>query len=136
MWKGVERSTGKIVALKQVKFNASNYKEEGFPIAALREINVLMALSHSSIVKVEEMVVGGKATSIFMVMECMECDLKKAVGGLTEVMTQGEVKEVLRQLCSAVAYMHGKRFFHRDLKTSNILVHKSGKVSNTHNATD
>ena len=59
-----------------------------------------------------------------------QCDLKnkKAVADLDEVMTQGEVKEVMRQLCSAVAYMHGKWFFHRDLKTSNILVHRSGKV--------
>ena len=48
---------------------------------------------------------------------------------LTEVMTQGEVKGVLQQLCSAVSYMHSKFYFHRDLKTSNILVHKSGKVS-------
>jgi len=44
-------------------------------------------------------------------------------------MTQGEVKGVLQQLCSAVSYMHSKFYFHRDLKTSNILVHRSGKVS-------
>ena len=44
-------------------------------------------------------------------------------------MTQGEVKGVLQQLCSAVSYMHSKCFFHRDLKTSNILVHRTGKVS-------
>ncbi len=128
VWKARCKSTNSLHALKQLKFGSSNLSE-GFPLAALREVSVLMSLSHPNIVTVSEMVVGAKATSIFMVMEYMECDLKKAVSSLTEVLTQGEVKSVMRQLCSALSYMHGRYLFHRDLKTANILVHRSGKVS-------
>jgi cell division cycle 2-like protein len=124
VWKAKSKETGNLVALKQVKFPPEN---DGFPMACLREINVLMSLSHPNILRVSEMVVGERSTSVFMVMEYMECDLKDAVSNLTEPMTQGEVKEVLRQLVSAVSYMHAHWFFHRDLKTSNILVHRSGK---------
>ena len=71
----------KIVALKQVKFDDAVSKKVGFPMAALREINVLLDLAHTNIVRVSEMVMGGNASKIFMVMEYMECDLKQAVGG-------------------------------------------------------
>jgi len=50
-------------------------------MAALREINVLLDLVHPNIVRVSEMVTGRDISKIFMVMEYMECDLKKAVGG-------------------------------------------------------
>ena len=53
-------------------------------MAALREINVLLDLAHANIVRVSEMVMGGNASKIFMVMEYMECDLKQAVGGKME----------------------------------------------------
>ena len=43
--------------------------KEGFPVSALREINVLLSLSHESIVSVREMVVGSASDKVFMVME-------------------------------------------------------------------
>ena len=43
--------------------------KEGFPVTALREINVLLSLSHESIVSVKEMVVGSGFDKVFMVME-------------------------------------------------------------------
>ena len=56
------------MALKQIKFDPDMVKE-GFPVTALREINVLLSLSHESIVSVKEMVVGTGFDKVFMVME-------------------------------------------------------------------
>ena len=128
VWRAREKSTNEIVALKQVKF-PSDITKEGFPLAPFREINVLRSLSHPNILNVKEMVVGGDASKCFMVMECMEMDLRDAVDNLTEPLTQGELKHVIRQVLSAMEHMHSRFFFHRDMKTSNILVHKSGKIS-------
>ena len=61
-------ATDEIVALKQIKFDQA-LTHEGFPIAAMREIGVLLALSHESIVTVREMVVGDAFDKVFMVME-------------------------------------------------------------------
>ena len=51
------RSTGQIYALKQVKIGRESAKV-GFPITALREANIMLALRHPNIVRVREMVVG------------------------------------------------------------------------------
>jgi serine/threonine protein kinase len=68
VWKARDTSSDEVVALKQIKFD-SNLTKEGFPIAALREISVLLDLSHECIVTVREMVVGDGADKVFMVME-------------------------------------------------------------------
>jgi serine/threonine protein kinase len=61
-------ATNEIVALKQIKFD-SEMTKEGFPVTALREINVLLSLSHECVVSVREMVVGNSFDKVFMVME-------------------------------------------------------------------
>lgn len=72
------RETGEIFALKQIKFGPETSKV-GFPITALREINILLALQHPNIVRVKEMVVGSSIDKIYMVMEYCENDLKKCM---------------------------------------------------------
>jgi cell division cycle 2-like protein len=54
--------------LKQIKFD-SEMTKEGFPVTALREISVLLSLSHENVVSVREMVVGSSFDKVFMVME-------------------------------------------------------------------
>jgi cell division cycle 2-like protein len=49
--------TGERVALKKVKMGKIS-TNEGFPITALRETNVLLMLRHPNIIRVREMVVG------------------------------------------------------------------------------
>ena len=68
VWKAMDLSTKEVVALKQIKFDPQLLRD-GFPVAALREISILLALSHPNIVTVREMVVGEKFDKAFMVME-------------------------------------------------------------------
>ena len=49
---------------------------KGYPVTALREINILLALQHPYIVKVKEVVVGSSIDKVYMVMEFCENDLK------------------------------------------------------------
>lgn len=142
VWKARDLATTDIVALKQIKFHAAtdNYSsattltssiwKEGFPVTALREINVLLALSHENIVSVKEMVVGDGLDKVFMVMEFFECDLKTALcqastGG---PLAQSELKGILQQILSGIAHMHSHWYMHRDLKPSNILVKMSSSA--------
>lgn len=68
VWKAMDLTTKEIVALKQIKFDPQLLRD-GFPVAALREISILLSLSHPNIVTVREMVVGEKFDKVFMVME-------------------------------------------------------------------
>jgi cell division cycle 2-like protein len=128
VWKARDLATDEIVALKQIKFDAAMSKE-GFPVTALREISVLLALSHESIVTVKEMVVGDAMDKAFMVMEFFEFDLKDGILKFDGALAQSELKGIMQQILAGTQHMHAKWFLHRDLKTSNILVHRSGRIA-------
>jgi serine/threonine protein kinase len=148
VWKARDVATNDVVALKQIKFSLTDpdasttsyttssieqlpqqHQREGFPVTALREINVLLALSHESIVTVKEMVVGDAIDKVFMVMEYYEFDLKVGISNFDGPLFQGELKGIMQQVLSATQYMHSKWYLHRDLKPSNILVHRSGRIA-------
>jgi len=129
VWKARDIATNKIVALKQIKFDDIQ-KDESFPMAALREINVLLALNHENIVSVKEMVVGKKFSQVYMVMEYMDMDLQQAMKQSgTSPFQQSELKSMLYDLLLAIHHIHEKWILHRDVKTSNILVKEKNKGS-------
>lgn len=73
-----DNDSKKPVALK--KFFPHGIDSYGFPHSSLREINLLISLQHINIVNVDEVVVGKektlKDTTVFMVMEFVEHDIK------------------------------------------------------------
>jgi serine/threonine protein kinase len=102
---------------------SKNENKLGFPITALREINILLSLSHPNIVAVKEMVVGSAMNQVFMVMDFSENDIKSCIelSKPNLPFSTGEVKCLMQQLLSGVEYLHSKWYLHRDLKTSNLL---------------
>ncbi|OQS06792.1 cyclin-dependent kinase, partial [Thraustotheca clavata] len=121
--KARDKATGDIVALKQIKMT-TDLCREGFPVTALRETNILLALDHPNIVRMREMVVGSTPDKIYMVMDYATNDLKRVLekkAASNHPFLQSEIKTLLKQLLSAMAYMHGKWYIHRDLKSSNLL---------------
>ena len=50
--------TGHTVALKKVKIKKEGSRGEGFPLTALREVDLLMSCHHRNVVNVYETVVG------------------------------------------------------------------------------
>jgi len=126
VYKAKDRKTGDVVALKQVKLLS---KQEGFPVTSLREINVLLSLSHPNIVNVREMVVGNTMDKIFMVMDFMDHDLKGLMSTMKQPFSASEVKRLMIDLMQALEYCHEHWVLHRDLKTSNLLMSNTGIVS-------
>ena len=60
----------------------------------------------------------------------MEMDLKEAMKRTGESpFTQSELKGMLHQILSGMNHVHGKWLLQRDMKTSNILVHRSGRIA-------
>lgn len=108
---------------------------EGFPITALREINILLSCNHPSIVGVKEVVVEEhskvdekKLDDIHMVMEYMDYELKFLMESMEQRFSIGEVKYLMKRLLEGVKHLHDNWILHRDLKTSNILLNKEGEL--------
>ena len=120
-----ESATGEVVALKKLKMDNLS---DGFPITAMREIQTLMQSHHLHIVDLREVVVGNDTNDVFMVMDFLEHDLKTLQEEMSEPFAPSELKTILLQLTSAVAYLHSHWILHRDLKTSNILMNNRGEI--------
>lgn len=125
VFRAKDKKTGEILALKKVKMDR---EREGFPLTALREINILLSFHHPSIVDVKEVVVGSNLDSIYMVMEYMEHDLKGLMETMKQPYSQSEVKCLMLQLLEGIKYLHDNWVLHRDLKTSNLLLNNRGEL--------
>ncbi|KAI0389862.1 Pkinase-domain-containing protein [Xylariaceae sp. FL0594] len=126
-----EIKTGKVVALKRLKIDPAESKRTGLPETGLREIQILKDCSHKNIVKLQEVVVGedtSRIENIFLVLEFVEHDLKSILEDMPEPFLASEVKTLLVQLASGVAYLHDHWILHRDLKTSNLLLDNRGQL--------
>lgn len=61
-------------------------------------------------------------------MDFIEHDLKTLLTVMPSPFLQSEVKTLMLQLLSAVAYCHERWILHRDLKTSNLLMNNRGTI--------
>ncbi|KAK1442843.1 protein kinase-like protein [Babesia gibsoni] len=125
VYRALDKDTGDIVALKHIKFHEAHWAE-GFPVSYLREISILLELSHPNILSVKEVVTNEKKDQYYMVMEYVEHELKTLLSEGRPEFTLSERKCLLQQLLLGLSYMHDNWVIHRDLKSTNILYNNHG----------
>ncbi|CAA6667387.1 unnamed protein product [Spirodela intermedia] len=118
-----ELETGKIVALKKVRFD--NYEPESVRFMA-REIQILRRLNHPNIVKLEGVITSRLSCCIYLVFEYMEHDLSGLSSCPDIQFSESQVKCYMRQLLSGLEHCHSQGIMHRDIKGSNLLVNNEG----------
>ena len=96
-----------------------------FKTSLQNEINFLKEFDHRNIIKLYDVKL--KPDNIYLVMEyCNGGSLKKALNNYKmqygKPFTEEIVKYLMRQILSAVDYLHSKGIVHRDLKLDNILL--------------
>jgi len=128
VWAAKEISTGRTVALKQIKLSGN----EGFPRTAIREIIIMKKHVHSNILSIEEVVWAQEDAKddfeVYLVMDYYNYDLRKLLEKYQLKFNSSEVKYLFRQLAEGVAYLHKNILMHRDLKTENILINTTGHL--------
>jgi cell division cycle 2-like len=125
VFRAQDKKTNEVVALKRLKMEK---EKEGFPITSIREVDTLLKSQHPNVVTVREIVVGSNMDKIYMVMDYVEHDLKSLMQhSMKKPFLISEVKTLMEQLLSGIAYMHDNWIIHRDLKTSNLLLSHKGK---------
>jgi len=123
------KQTGKLVALKKVLMEN---EREGFPITALREIRILQLLRHDNIVRLIE-ICRTKAnqynrykSTFYLVFEFCDHDLAGLLSNTSVKFQLAEIKEIMKQLCNGLFFIHTNKILHRDMKAANILITKRG----------
>ena len=123
------KSTGEIRACKYI--SKGNFKEEAL-INFKNECKILRESDHPNIVKLYEIFETKK--SFYLIME--NCD-----GGSLSIKIDERINhkkpfdenilsEIIRQIASAIKYIHDKNICHRDLKPDNICFIKMGQMEN------
>ncbi|KAJ7974019.1 Serine/threonine-protein kinase [Quillaja saponaria] len=123
VYKARDRYTGKIVALKKVRFDTSEPESVKF---MAREIMILQKLDHPNIVKLEGLATSRLQYSLYLVFDFMQSDLGRIISLTEERLTEPQVKCYMLQLLSGLQHCHDRGILHRDIKGSNLLIDKNG----------
>ncbi|CAM0906581.1 unnamed protein product [Alopecurus aequalis] len=118
-----ELDTGKIVALKKVRFN--NFEPESVRFMA-REIQILRRLDHPNVMKLEGLITSRLSCSLYLVFEYMEHDLAGLSSSPDIKFSEAQVKCYMKQLLSGLEHCHTRGILHRDIKGANLLVNNEG----------
>ena len=120
--RGFSSSTGAFFAVKKM-----NISREGID-DLLREISLIRSLNHENIVEYLGTYISKGDGQVFIFMELVNggsvLNILKKYGAFKIALVQHYV----RQLMSAVVYIHEIRIVHRDIKGGNILVTDNGTI--------
>ncbi|KAK4485990.1 hypothetical protein RD792_008645 [Penstemon davidsonii] len=89
VYKARDKSTGKIVALKKVRFDTSEPRSVKF---MAREIIILKKLDHPNIIKLEGIATSRMQYSLYLVFDFMPSDLTKVISRPQGRLTESQVK--------------------------------------------
>ncbi|CAN6232081.1 unnamed protein product [Urochloa humidicola] len=123
VYKARDLQTGKIVALKRVRF--VNMDPDSVRFMA-REIHILRRLDHPNVIKLEGIVTSRLSHSLYLVFEYMEHDLAGLAALSGQRFTEPQVKCLMSQILEGLRHCHARGVLHRDIKGSNLLVGGDG----------
>ncbi|KAL8524916.1 hypothetical protein ACS0TY_014512 [Phlomoides rotata] len=123
VYKAKDTITGKIVALKKVRFD--NLEPESVRFMA-REILILRRLDHPNVVKLQGLATSRMSCSLYLVFDYFEHDLAGLASSPGVKFTEPQVKCYMNQLLSGLEHCHNRHILHRDIKGSNLLIDDAG----------
>jgi len=126
VFKGKNKKTGEIVAMKKIRLES---EDEGVPSTAIREISLLKELKHPNIVGLMDVLM--QEAKLYLIFEFLTMDLKKYMD--TSVPKGGKidpalVKSYTYQIFQGLHFCHQRRVLHRDLKPANLLIDQNGVI--------
>jgi cyclin-dependent kinase 12/13 len=123
VYKARDSVSGKIVALKKVRFD--NLEPESVRFMA-REILILRRLDHPNVIKLDGLVTSRMSCSLYLVFDYMVHDLAGLAASPEIKFTLPQVKCYVHQLLSGLEHCHDRGVLHRDIKGSNLLLDNNG----------
>ncbi|XP_060756884.1 serine/threonine-protein kinase MAK isoform X2 [Neoarius graeffei] len=113
---GRSTQSGELVAIKRMKRKFYSWEE----CMNLREVKSLKKLNHANVVKLKEVI--RENDQLYFVFEYMKENLYQLMKDRENKMfTENEIRNIMFQVLSGLAFVHKHGFFHRDIKPENLL---------------
>ncbi|KXZ49517.1 hypothetical protein GPECTOR_21g743 [Gonium pectorale] len=122
VWQCRARSSGRIVAVKG--FKEAHIEPEILKLA-LREVRVLQRLDHPAVVKLLD-AFKSKTGRVYMVFPYVGPSALQTLDEHPVGLPGTTLKLLAWQMLQALAYLHGRKVVHRDVKPANILMRGDG----------
>ncbi|KAF2944350.1 hypothetical protein DAI22_02g135900 [Oryza sativa Japonica Group] len=123
VYKARERGTGRVVALKKVRFDTSESESVRF---MAREMMILRRLDHPNVIRLDGIATSRMHRSIYLVFDFMYSDLTRIICRPDHRLTEPQIKCYMQQLLSGLQHCHERGILHRDIKGSNLLIDRHG----------
>lgn len=124
---GIDVTTRKKYAIKRIKLKELCRSSSG--IAQLeREIRLMQKFNHKNILKLYQVLHVEANHYAYLVLEYAK---KGSLGALLEKdihLTRRSVFSIMKQILSALKYLHDGGFVHQDIKPGNILIDENGRA--------
>ena len=126
VYKASDQATKTLVAYKKTERSLLHENcDQGIPVTMVREAAVLKTLNHPNVIVLKDIIVR-RPVNVDLVFELCECNLRQQIHQLRTAgkttMPTAQLQSYMRQILSAVAFVHARRILHRDLKPDNVLL--------------
>ncbi|CAG8519762.1 2110_t:CDS:2 [Acaulospora morrowiae] len=126
VYKGTERETGRVVAIKKIKLVQTEIGFQGIEISAVREVKVLRELRHPNIIELID--IYSHQTNLQLVLEYLDSDLEMIIKDKSLVFMSADTKSWMLMTLRGLDHCHRNWILHRDMKPNNLLVGKDGQL--------
>ena len=126
VYKAIENSTGRIVAIKMMSNKVTCYPE--YRSLFSTEANTLRQLNHPSIVKIIGNTFSDAQGNLYLPMEFVEGETISQHVRKYGAYSEAEGLQLMCQILDAMQYVYSQNKIHRDIKPSNIMLRPEGGI--------
>ncbi|MBI5244341.1 MAG: protein kinase [Elusimicrobia bacterium] len=125
VWEAEDSVLGRTVAVKKLNFEEGEIGAKARELC-VKEARTLAALHHPNIVDIFEII--DDPGGLYLVFEFLSGKTVQQMLAERQRLPFKQAREILRPVCEALEFAHGRSIVHRDMKPANIMVAEQGFI--------